>query len=163
MRALAATATLVALAAPARAQEPDYFANQTPTPLTYRIEGERTGTQKIWLVSLAGGAVLAGGLGLYYNLESRDIADEVGTEAGAGPALVYTPEIDERRRTGERYAMRARVLYGLGGALVIATAVYFVWTSPDDRVIAYGSDDDRPDVTIAPVRGGAVIGAGWSF
>jgi hypothetical protein len=165
---------VAALASPAAAQtgdpagdqtQLDYFAEQTKTPLTYRVEGTRTRNQKIVLLSLAGATVVAGGLAGYFHLESKHASDDVTEKSGEHSGRTYTPEVDARRQEGVDARTRAIAMYVVGGALLATTLVYYIATSPDDEIRAYESSTTGRVAApfLAPVEGGAIAGKAWSF
>src|SRR5687768_16841315 len=74
----AAVAAAPAHAAADDPPPPDYFAQQpAPGELKFRESRHRPRGQVALIAGLAGGALLAGGLGLWFHLDSRDAADEV--------------------------------------------------------------------------------------
>lgn len=152
-------------AAQAAPSSQDYFTEQKSNRLTYRVEGERTRTAKIALWSMAGATLVTGGLGVVFNLQSRDAANDVRALTGEHTGLVYTRELDQRRQDAETYGTVATVFYAVGGALALGTIVTFIVTSPPDRLEEYksGADSRVAGPYVVPVDGGAVLGAGWSF
>ncbi|RMH41686.1 MAG: hypothetical protein D6689_10355 [Deltaproteobacteria bacterium] len=143
----------------------DYFSEQGQKPLTYWVEPPRTRGQKIVLASLAGATLAAGGLGLYFHLESKRASDEVSRFSGDHSGLVYTDEVDRRRRDALDNRTRAIAMYATGGVLLVGTVAYFIWTSPDPVERSYADDAEEAgrQTWWTPVPGGAVAGASWTF
>jgi len=169
--AAVSVATAVAGVGPAAAQDDggdtiDYFSEKTKTPLTYRMEGERTRNQKIVLVSLGGAMLLTIGLAVYFHLESDEASDEVTRLSGSHSGLIYTPEVDDRRQDAIDNRNLATGMYVVSGALLASVVVAFIWTSPDDEIHEYGSSSDsRVSTTpyLAPIEGGLMVGKAWIY
>lgn len=106
------------------------------------------------LASIAGAAAVFGGLGLYYNLDSKSAADEVSAHR---PMSV--PWTADRQATYDRAhdsAVKAEVFYGVGGALLIGAVVGLIVTQPQTETTVI-----HPHLAVGP--GGAVLGGSWSF
>lgn len=155
---------VLALAASGDARaDTDYFGNEAPKEgVTFKVEGSRTRTQRIWLGGLGGATALAGGLGLYFHLDSRDASNEVSTSRSTlGAGYTYTLE---REATRER-ALRSRNIaigaYAVGGVLLVSTIVALVKTQPASAEVRVRSAD--PATSVVPLPGGAFAARTWSF
>jgi hypothetical protein len=167
---LAAAAALVCTAAIARPTAAQDYFTAKPEELHFRIERERTRTQRIVVVSLLGGAAVFAGIGALFSLDYRDKADSIEA-TGSHTGRIYTAEIDAKRDD----ALMARDLsiasFGLGGGLLVAAAVYYVITDPGTQAVRYGPNGEivpvssvsRDATEIVPVAGGVVVGRRWSF
>jgi len=123
------------------------------------VPGERSRNNKILLASTTALGVLVGALGVYYHLDSRDAANEVTATTFTGRA--WTPADDELVDQAERSRTRAAIAYSVGGALVTAAIVAFIFTEPrSERAVI------RPhaaQATLAPTQGGALVGGVWRW
>jgi hypothetical protein len=116
--------------------------------------GERTAKNIAILASIAGAGVLFGGLGVYYNLDSRSAANDVSAHR---PMSV--PWTDDRQATYDRAhdsGVKAGIFYGVGGALLVGAAVALIVTAPKDEITVI-----HPHLEVGP--GGATLGGTWSF
>jgi hypothetical protein len=149
----AALAPLLA-ATPARAED--------AAPLTFELDKERTVRQKILIASFGGGALLVGGVGLLFHLDSRDKSDSISA-SGRHTGMVYSEAIDDTRRA----ALRSRALtiasYGVAAGLLVTTLVLYVVTDPGTETITLDEAQARLPVTLEPVAGGALGGLAWGF
>ncbi|HTM21975.1 MAG TPA: hypothetical protein VL172_15745 [Kofleriaceae bacterium] len=162
--ALATAAPSVALADP-----PDYFGGDAPPEdITFRNDKPRTTRQRILLAGLFGGAVVMGGVGLGFHLDSRSKSDQVSA-VGDHTGRVYTAEVDDTRRAALRSRTLAIVGYSAGGALLLAGIITYFVTQPGSDVVTVGKPKNATPppppvpVTIAPLPGGALAQAAWSF
>jgi hypothetical protein len=157
-------AAVTLLPAPASAEE-DYFARQPTEPLTYRVEGNRSTTERLVIGALLGGAAVAVGVGVHYHLASRDAADEVTAHSGSPVHLIYTPAVDQRREDGLRFKTNATVSYAIGGGFLVGALVAVLVTSPADELREYGaSEGKKPAVpVVVPLHGGLLVGGTWSY
>jgi hypothetical protein len=157
---VAAPATGRADPAPAAAQT-DYFAAPTHTgTLTYRKPRSRTGTQRLVIAGLAAATVIAGGIGVGYNLDSRSAADEVS----ADDELTGKTWTADREATYQRAGSSgdiAVVAYITAAVFAGATATAWLLTDPGDEVMTVPSTAARP--VVAPVAGGALVGGAWRW
>lgn len=174
MRAPSLAAALAALglfaAAPASAQ--DYFGRTETDNVSFRIDKERTSEQKILIGSLLGGAVLFGGVGLLFTLDSDSKSNEVSA-VGMHTGRVYTPELEQTRKDALRSRNFAIGSYAVGGALLVATGIAFIATHPGTEELNMEEyqrrhDEERREESssrtlITPVRGGALVGRSWLF
>lgn len=169
--AAVAAAVAVGGAGPAVAQDDggggvDYFSEQKKTPLTYRMEGERTRKHKIVILSLAGGTLLTAGLAVYFHLQSDEASDDVTQLSGDHSGLIYTQEIDDRRQDAIDNRNLATGMYIVSGAVLVSTVVAFILTTPDDEILEYGSSGDSQVSTapyVAPIEGGLMVGKTWIY
>ncbi len=163
---------IVALAVPhaAFADEPvrpedggaDYFPAPTGPDIVLVIPGERTQTNIAVVAGLAGGGLVASGLGVYFNLQSKDAADAVSTHEAIGQ--IWTRADQAQVDRAHDNAVRAGIAYGLGGALLIASAVMYIVTEPrSERRIIHPHGTGKVTPTLAPTSGGALFGGTWSF
>jgi len=131
-----------------------------PQPVTkdivITVERDRSTRNKLFVGGLAGLGAIFGGVGLYYNLDSRDAAALVSPKRPTGQP--WGPEQQRDFDRAHSSGVKAGVFYGIGGALLVASFVTLVVTDPgtDTTVI-------HPQTTIAPTRGGAFIARAWSF
>ena len=131
-----AAAARVAAAQPANTppSTPDY----RPPPnrgadTVIQVQGERSLKNIAILASIAGAGALAGGIGLYYNLDSRSASDQVSAHLPTGK--VWTPELQATFDRAHDSAVKAEVFYGVGAALVIGAAVGLIVTEPKTETI----------------------------
>ena len=116
--------------------------------------GERSSKNIAILASVAGAAVVLGGLGLYYNLDSKSAADEVS--AHLPMSVPWTPARQATYDRAHDSAVKAEVFYGVGGALLLGAVVGLIVTQPKSETTVI-----HPHVAVGP--GGAVRGGSWSF
>jgi hypothetical protein len=150
---------VMAGAGAARAQ--DYF--RAPDPLVFKVDRERSIQDRIVIGSLFGGAVLFGGIGVLFHLDSKRKSDAVSTDSGRHSGKIYSPEIDDTRSAAYRSRNLTIASYALSGGSLIATLVAFVLTDPGHETIQLGEQHVTPRVHLTPTGDGAVIGTGWSF
>ncbi|MGN6109850.1 MAG: hypothetical protein ACTHU0_32380 [Kofleriaceae bacterium] len=130
-----------------------------PRDLTIDVPGERSTTNKIVLGALAGSAVVLGALGVYYNLDARDAADAISRDHFIGTTW-GAAEVGLADRA-DRSSTRAKVYYGVGGAVLVGTVVAFLITAPKTDQVVIHTTGALP--TVNPVAGGAVVGSAWRF
>ena len=143
----------------------DYFPAPTGKDIVLEIPGERS-TQNIALCAgVAGGGALLVGLGVYYNLDSRSAADAVSAHEATGRAWTAADQSDLTRAHDS--GVKAGILYGVGGAMVIGAVVTWIVTEPktEKRIIhPHGTGKAAPPaVSLAPTPGGALVAGRWSF
>lgn len=141
-----------ALAAPAPAVADDYFKDApSSTAVTVRAPRERTTRQKVTIYGLLGGAAIFAGVGAWAHLDSYDAARELEIK-DVEPADTWTPD---RQATYDR-GMRSRAVAGFGyaisGGMLIGAVIAAYLTAPGYETI-----------TVEPTRGGATVGAVWSW
>jgi hypothetical protein len=163
--AMRAKVALLALAgvlfATGGAHADDYFGSDDGR-VVYRLDKSRTKQQRLVIAGLAGGAVVFGGIGLLFHLDSRSASDRI-TEVGEHSGRTYTPEIDDQRSDALRSRNLAIAGYTIGGALVIASVVALLITEPGAELVTVGNEQQPSPVSIVPLPGGAVVGGTWSF
>ena len=116
--------------------------------------GERSTKNIAILASLAGAGALLGGVGVYFNLDSKSAADEVSQHRP-----VSQPWTPARQATYDRAhdsAVKAGVFYGIGGALVLGAVVGLIVTAPKSETTVI-----HPHVAVGPQ--GATIGGSWEW
>jgi len=140
----------------------DYFPAPTGKDIVVVIPGERT-TRNIELIAgLAGGALVAGGIGVYYNLDSKSAADAVSAHEPIGKT--WTPGDQANVARAHDSAVRAAIGYSVGGAFALAAAITLVVTEPHaERRVIHPHGTGKPIPTVAPAPGGALLGGQWSF
>jgi len=162
---------VAALAAslPSVAHAQDYFGDGGPdADMKFRTQRSRTRNQRLLLVGLFGGAVLTGGAGLLFHLDSRAKSNEISALPPDHTGRIYTDEVDATRRGALRSRTLAAVGYGAGAAFLIAGIIAYAVTEPGTEVVTAGKDKKPPPppvppVSLAPLPGGAAVVAGWSF
>lgn len=162
MRALAAILVLTLGAGSARAEEPDYFDRNPNEGSTIRVRREKSRTlgQKLLIGGLLVGAAASLGAGAYYNLDSRDAANEVSSNDDL-TGETWTAEHQATYDRAGTSGTKAIVGYALGGGFV-AGAIIAAWlTQPGDEEVAVGARAAR--AVVAPVAGGALLGGAWSW
>ncbi len=157
-----AVATGIALLSSPASAEPDYFGNSDADEIKIRLDRPRSTTERIVIGALLGGALVVGGLGVGFHLDSRAIADELAADGPTG--LVYTQELEDRRRSGVRSGHLASASYTVGGLLLIGSLAALIITQPESEVLTVDGQPDKTPVTLVPMPGGgAIVGATWSF
>ena len=157
-----------------------YFQHQDPT-LTFEVDRPRSHRARVVIASLVGGAVLMGGLGVLFTLDSKSKADEVSSKPGNNTGRVYTAELDDTRRAGLRSRTWAVTSFAVGGGLLVGALVAYVVSDPGRETIhvngtstpvpaTHGATPPpnpgpsaRVHLLLAPTRGGALLGGAWSF
>ncbi|HUS32828.1 MAG TPA: hypothetical protein VMZ53_30210 [Kofleriaceae bacterium] len=114
-------------------------------------------------LSIAGGAaVVLGGVGLYFHLDSRSKSNDVSANKYTGE--VWTAERQDTYDSANRSAVVAGVFYGIGGAVLIGTAIAYMITEPKmETTVLHPHTSPKPTAMVAPTRGGALVGGAWSF
>lgn len=123
--------------------------------IVIEVPGERTKQNKLAIAGVAVGGVLVGAIGVYYNLESRDAANEASADRFTGKA--WTPDKMERVQDARDAGRNATIAYSIGGALLVGAIAAFIITAPksETTVIRTGG--------ISPTDGGALVHGTWSF
>ena len=116
--------------------------------------GERSTKNIAILASIAGAGALLGGVGVYFNLDSRSAADSVS--AHSPTSTPWTPQRQASFDQAHDSGVKAEIFYGLGGALVIGAVVGMIVTVPKSETTVI-----HPHITVQP--GGATLGGSWSF
>jgi len=145
-------------AAPAPAPVPR-VAGPRPREIVIEIPGERSRTNQLALAAVAGAGVIAGAIGVYFNLDARSAQQDVEGDRFLGqPWTQARAALVER---AERSSVRAGVGYGIGGALLLGAAIAFIVTDPKSETSVIRTTRATP--TVAPALGGAVLGGAWRF
>src|SRR5687768_13725597 len=114
------------------------------------------------LAALGGGGVVFAAVGLYFHLDARTATSEV--EASKFTGEPWTRERQATYERAESSSMLAGVFYGIGGALVLATAITYIATEPKAETITiHPYANPKPVALVAPTRGGAMVGGMWRF
>ncbi|MEO8700025.1 MAG: hypothetical protein ABI867_08270 [Kofleriaceae bacterium] len=123
-----------------------------PREIVIDVPGERTRNQKILIGSLLGTGAIAGAIGLYFHLDSRDAADSVSASQPTGEA--WSDDDQALVERGARSRTRAAIGYSIGGAFMIGTIVSLIITSPkpERNVI-------RPHFAVN--EHGGILGGAW--
>lgn len=128
--------------------------------IVIEIPGERTMEQKVLVGGLAGAGVIAGAIGVYFHLDSRDAADEVSSDKFTGHA--WTTEDVALVDRADRSRTRAIVGYSVGGALLIGAIVAYIVTDPPSET-AIIRPHGKGSAMVTPIEGGAMATGTWSF
>jgi hypothetical protein len=114
------------------------------------------------LAVLGGAGVLFSGIGLYFHFDSRSASDDVNAHRYTGNT--WTLDRQDRFDRAHRSATLAGVGYGIGGALLIATAVVYMVTEPPlESLVIHPHTEPKPVTMVAPLPGGAFVSRGWEF
>jgi hypothetical protein len=125
--------------------------------------GERTTKNKAVLGGVAGAGVLAGAIGLLFNLDSRSAAAEVSAHN-----FTHEPWTQARQDAYDRASSagtKAAIVYGVGGALLVGAVVAYLVTEPkSETTVIHPHHRPAATPTIEPAPGGgAMLGGMWSF
>ncbi len=144
----------------------DYFGDDAASKeVTFRVDRSRTTKQRLVIGALFGGAVLFGGAGVLFHLDSRNAADEVGA-VGAHTGNVWSSSLEDTRRRGERSKFLAGAGYVLGGAFLVSSIVALIITEPGSDIVGVSSqpaEKRQIPVSLVPLPGGAMVGKAWLF
>ena len=153
---------------PAYGERPDADVRNFPAPRGKDViivaYPDRSTKSLVTLGVLGGTGVVAGAIGLYFHLRSRDASDEVAAHKFTGEP--WTSDRQDAYDRAHSSATTAGVLYGVGGALVLATAVLYIVTEPKPETMTIHPhvDYSKPSALVAPLReGGAMVAGAWSF
>jgi hypothetical protein len=151
---------------PAYGERPDHDTRDFPAPrgkdivvISYPERSKRT----IWLLGgmAIGGAVLSG-VGLYFHLDARSAVSDVSANKFTGHP--WSDELQGKYDRANSSGIAAGVFYGIGGGLLLASAVAYIATEPKaEKITIHPHTDDKPTALIAPTRGGAMVGGAWRF
>jgi hypothetical protein len=164
-RAWFAIVAVLGAAAPAVADDshpgdPTYRANVVSPDRAIVVTS--SAPRSVQNIALSAGIATAGivlaGVGLYYNLDSRDAANAVSPQGPTGQAWTAADQADYDRAHSS--GVKAGVFYGVGGGLLIAAVVTWIATAPGEQ-----HEVIRPHTTptVMPTPGGALIGELWRF
>jgi hypothetical protein len=117
-------------------------------------QGERSTKTVAILASVAGAGALLGGVGVYFNLDSRSASDSVS--AHSPTSTPWTPQRQAIYDQAHDSGVKAEIFYGLGAACVLGAAIGLIATVPGSETTVI-----HPHVTVQP--GGATLGGTWSF
>jgi len=114
VRPIAALSALLLLALAGRAHGQErYFQEGRTDTISFNVDRERNTQQRILIASLFGGAVVFGGVGLLFHIDSKNKADEVSTDSGRHTGRIYTEELDDTRSAAIRSRNFAIASYAL--------------------------------------------------
>jgi hypothetical protein len=123
---------------------------------------DRSHENIIGLSIAAGASVVLGGIGLYYHLDSRDLSNQVSANHFTGEA--WSTERQDIYDSANHSALMAGVFYGIGGAVLVGTAIAYMVTEPKmETIVIHPHVNGKPQALVAPTRGGALLGGTWSF
>lgn len=130
--------------------------------IVVRYHPDRTRDNMVLLAALGGAGLVFGGIGLYFHLDATSAIDAVQADHFTGDAWSARHQDDYDRAYSS--SIVAGVSYGIGGALLLATAITYIVTEPEmtTRVVRPYSNS-RPISYVTPLRGGAFVGRGWTF
>lgn len=138
-------------------------------PMTFEVDKERTTRDKLMIASFGAGALVFGGIGLLFHLDSRAKSDEVSA-SGRHTGLTYTDAVDDTRRDALRSRNLTIASYGIGAGLLVTTFVVYLVTDPGTETITLdGAQAAGPAgppamaIGLEPVAGGAIATGGWRF
>lgn len=123
---------------------------------------ERSKKNLVVMGGLAAGGLIASAIGLYFHLDANSAVDEVSTNKFTGEP--WTPARQDTYDRAHSSAVTAGVFYGIGGGLLLATAVMYIVTEPKpETMVIHPHSDPKPTALVAPTRGGAMVGGAWRF
>jgi hypothetical protein len=117
-------------------------------------EGARSPKNIAILASIAGAGALLGGVGVYFNLQSRSAADDVS--ANSATSTPWTAARQATYNSAHDDGVKAGIFYGIGGALIVGAVVGLILTVPKEETTVI-----HPHINVQP--GGATLGGSWSF
>ena len=157
----ACTAVLLALV-PGLASADDYFEKTDGAgEMTFRVSKPRKTEHWIVIGALAGGTVLAAGVGVLFQFSGDSKAEEVEAKERTGEVWDQSRQDiydSARLRRGVGYT-----LYGVAGGLAIGTVIAFVVTNPGSKLIKVGDSAEDNVTSVTPLPGGAMVTRGWRF
>lgn len=146
---------------PAYGERPDpadgggsYFAAPKGKDIVVKMHPDRSRRNVTGLLILGGAGLVVSGVGLVFHLDSKSATEEVGAHKFTGET--WTPERQDVYERAHRSAIAAGVFYGIGGGLLIGTAIAYMVTEPKMETTVI-----HPHVAIGP--SGAMVGGGWQF
>jgi hypothetical protein len=127
-------------------------------PITVTSPGERSSSNIQFLAGLAGAGLVLVGVGVFYNLDSRDSANAISESGPTGQPWTTGDQGDYDQNHDQK--VRAAVFYSIGGAALVGALVTWILTAPADQVTVI-----QPHVTptVTPAPGGALLGGQWRF
>lgn len=145
--------------------EPSYDTRNFPAPRGKDVVivsyPDRSRANITTLAVLGGSGVLLGAIGAYFNLDARSAIDEVSAHSYTGK--VWTAERQDTYDRAHSSSVAAGVLYGIGGGLLLATAIMYIATEPKAETMVIHPHAAQVSPIVAPTGGGAVVGGAWSF
>ena len=158
-----ALALAIPVGSPTRAiadDQPDYFGSQKAADtIVVRKSRSRSRNAKLLIGGLAGGAAIAAGVGVYFHLRSRGIANDLSSDMPTNRR--WSDELAADYDRGQRAGTIAIVSYVAAGLLAGGTVVAVWRTDPGEEVIDVPLSKPRPTASVVP--GGGVVGAAWGF
>jgi hypothetical protein len=141
---------------------PDAAADYRPQPMkkdiVVSVERDRDAKNIAIFAALVGGGALLGAVGVYYHLDSRDASNAVSPSAPTNEPWLAAQQAEYDRANSS--ALKAGILYGVGGAALIGSVIYLIVTEPGTETTVI---HPHYTPTVAPAPGGAVLGGAWSF
>jgi hypothetical protein len=132
-----------------------------PRDIVIVTPGSRSTTTIIVLASVAGAAVVMGGIGVYWNLDAQSAANNVSASMPTG--LPWTAADQQEYERAHDSSVKAGVFYGIGGGLLIGAVVGLILTVPPSTKSVIHPSMARVVPTLSPAHGGGVFGGAWSF
>lgn len=130
--------------------------------IVVRYHPDRSKRNMVTLASMAGAGVLIGAVGVYFHVDARSASDEVSARNTTG--LTWSAARQDTYERAESSSTIAGVAYGIGGALLLATAVAYIVTEPEmETKTIHPHEQGRPIALVAPTPGGALLGGAWRF
>lgn len=121
--------------------------------------------KNITTIAVMGGlGLVAGAVGFYFHRQYSSDSDAVSAKTSTG--RTWTADYQTRYDDAKTNSTVAGVTYGIGGALVLATAIYYIATEPEQQEIVITPNTKvRTSAlpAIVPTQGGAMLGGAWSF
>jgi len=140
----------------------NYFAAPKGKDIVVESRDDRPTSNLVLLGALGGGVAVLGGIGVYFNLDSKSAADKVSAHKFTGQAWTSEQQADYDRSKSS--AVLTGVFYGIGGALLLGTIITFIVTEPKaETIIIHPHAASKPTALVAPTDGGALVGGRWSF
>jgi hypothetical protein len=147
---------------PGAAQESTPYGRRAGKDIYIKSYPDRSHKNMMGLAIAGGASVVFGGIGLYFHLDSRSKSNEVSAHKFTGE--VWTSERQESYDAANRSAVVAGVFYGIGGAVLLGTAIAYMITEPKmETIVIHPHTSPKPTALVAPTNGGAMVGGSWSF
>jgi hypothetical protein len=144
------------------ADSPSYVPAPTSRDIYIKSYPDRSRHNVTMLAVGAGASLVLGGLGLYFHLDSRAESTSINAHRPSGEP--WTSDRQDAYDSAHSSAIAAGVLYGLGGAFLLTTAIVYIATEPKlETIVIHPHADTKPVAIVAPTRGGALVGGTWSF
>jgi hypothetical protein len=139
----------------------DYRPQPMNKPIVITVDNDRDAKNIGLIAGIAGAGAILGAIGVYYNLDSRDAANAVSPHMPTNEPWTSVQQADYDRAHSS--ALKAGILYGVGGAAVIGAVILLIATAPGSEQTVIHAHYAKALPTIAPAPGGAVLGGAWSF